>query len=216
MTITLCALLFFGLSNANEFPDKVDDIDFSPIIEKVVTSQPKDKHVMYVNMLFFQLKKEICFNDAALEGLERELRRTGDRKFERIYNVNSSYRHWMMDGVSEMRAYAQTIEGDIQELANDMNDAGHVLGKTITNIEVMGMSMSQDAFDGEVAWSTNFMTQKAEKADAEKTENMKRGMGEYPSPLLDYAEKGFSVELMEDAVLLLSVTTRETIRSCPH
>ena len=45
------------------------------------------------------------------------------------------------------------------------------------------------------------MTQKAEKADAEETENKKRGVGEYPSPLLDYAEKGFSVEVMEDAVV---------------
>jgi Outer membrane lipoprotein-sorting protein len=71
-------------------------------------------------------------------------------------------------------------------------------GKQLTRMEVMGMSLTQDAFDGETAWSTNFMTQKAEKSDAEQSENMKRAMGEYPSSLLDYEEKGFTVELMED------------------
>ena len=71
-------------------------------------------------------------------------------------------------------------------------------GKQLTRLEVMGMSIVQDAFDGESAWSTNFMTQKAEKSDAEQSENMKRSMGEYPSSLLDYEEKGFTVELMED------------------
>lgn len=74
-------------------------------------------------------------------------------------------------------------------------------GKQITKIEVMGMSMSQDAFDGSVAWSTNQMTMKPEKSDAEESENKLRAVGEYPSPLLDYADKGYSVEKMEDAVV---------------
>lgn len=74
-------------------------------------------------------------------------------------------------------------------------------GRQITKFEVMGMSMSQDAFDGTVAWSTNFMTQKAEKAEAEESENKLRAIGEYPSPFLDYADKGYTVELMEDDVV---------------
>jgi len=93
---------------------------------------------------------------------------------------------------AEVEAQGVTIPLEIYVMAD---------GKTITKFEVMGMSMSQDAFDGEVAWSTNFMTQKAEKAEADKTENMKRAIGEYPSPLLDYADKGYTVELMEDAVV---------------
>lgn len=74
-------------------------------------------------------------------------------------------------------------------------------GKQITKIEFMGMSMSQDAFDGSVAWSTNQMTMKPEKSDAEESENKLRSVGEYPSPLLDYAKKGFTIEKMEDAVV---------------
>lgn len=74
-------------------------------------------------------------------------------------------------------------------------------GKQLTRYEVMGMSLTQDAFDGETKWATNFMTQTAEKAEAEESENMKRAIGEYPTPLLDYEKKGFTVELMEDEVV---------------
>lgn len=74
-------------------------------------------------------------------------------------------------------------------------------GKQITKVEFMGMSMSQDVFDGTVAWSTNQMTMKPEKSDAEESENKLRSVGDYPSPLLDYADKGYKVEKMEDAVV---------------
>ncbi len=93
---------------------------------------------------------------------------------------------------AEVNAQGMTIPLEIYVMAD---------GKQITKLEIMGMSMSQDAFDGTDAWSTNFMTQKAEKADAEESENKKRAAGEYPSPLLDYSDKGFSVELMEDEVV---------------
>ncbi len=94
--------------------------------------------------------------------------------------------------MAEVDAQGMTIPLEIYMMAD---------GKTITKFEVMGMSMSQDAFDGTDAWSVNFMTQKAEKSEAEESENKKRSIGEYPSPLLDYSDKGYSVELMEDAVV---------------
>ena len=90
---------------------------------------------------------------------------------------------------AEVEAQGMTIPLEIYVMAD---------GKQITLLEAMGMSFTQDAFDGETAWSTNFMTQKAEKAAAEESENMKRAIGEFPTPLLDYEEKGFTVELMED------------------
>ncbi|MDG1331810.1 MAG: outer membrane lipoprotein-sorting protein [Crocinitomicaceae bacterium] len=93
---------------------------------------------------------------------------------------------------AEVEAQGMTIPLEIYMMAD---------GKSITKFEVMGMSMSQDAFDGEVAWGTNFMTQKAEKSEAEDSENKKRSIGEYPSPLLDYADKGYSVELMDNDVV---------------
>ena len=40
-------------------------------------------------------------------------------------------------------------------------------GKMMTTINFQGQSIKQGVFDGEVLWSTNFMTQKAEKSDEE-------------------------------------------------
>ena len=94
--------------------------------------------------------------------------------------------------VAEVDAQGMSIPLEIYVMAD---------GKQITKMDIMGMSMSQDAFDGTVAWSTNFMTQSAEKAEAEESENKLRSIGEYPSPLLDYADKGYSVELLENDVV---------------
>ena len=101
----------------------------------------------------------------------------------------------------ELKGQKMTAEVEAQGMSIPLEIYMMADGKTITKLEVMGMSMSQDAFDGTDVWATNFMTQKAEKAEAEESENKKRGIGEYPSPLLDYSDKGYSVELMEDEVV---------------
>lgn len=69
-------------------------------------------------------------------------------------------------------------------------------GKTITKISVQGMELAQGAFDGEVSWSTNFMSMKPEKSDAETTENAKRESKDYPDPFFNYKDKGYTCELM--------------------
>ncbi|MFT5859952.1 MAG: outer membrane lipoprotein-sorting protein [Flavobacteriaceae bacterium] len=71
-------------------------------------------------------------------------------------------------------------------------------GRAITTFSVMGMDLAQDAFDGEVAWGTNFQSMSAEKSDSEQTENVKRESKDYPDPFLNYEENGYSVELMEN------------------
>jgi hypothetical protein len=73
-------------------------------------------------------------------------------------------------------------------------------GRQITKFSIQGMEMTQGAFDGETLWSTSFMTMKAEKSDAEDTENMKRSIGEFPSPLVTYEDMGYTVTLEEDDV----------------
>jgi outer membrane lipoprotein-sorting protein len=70
-------------------------------------------------------------------------------------------------------------------------------GRTIMKMELQGKEITQVAFDGTDAWSTNFMTMEAEKSDNETTENIKREVGDFPDPFLDYADNGYSVELME-------------------
>lgn len=69
-------------------------------------------------------------------------------------------------------------------------------GKQMTVITFQGKEIKQGVFDGETLWSTNFMTQKAEKSDQETTDNMKLEINDFPDPLLDYKEKGYTVELM--------------------
>ncbi|NRA91359.1 MAG: outer membrane lipoprotein-sorting protein [Psychroserpens sp.] len=69
-------------------------------------------------------------------------------------------------------------------------------GKQMTKITFQGKEIKQGVFDGEVLWSTNFMTQKAEKSDAETTANMKLEMNDFPDALLDYKEKGYTLEFL--------------------
>jgi hypothetical protein len=68
-------------------------------------------------------------------------------------------------------------------------------GKQKTSFTFQGKEMTQPAFDGTTGWSTNFMTMKAEKMEAEDSENLKREAGDFPDPFLDYAQKGYSVTL---------------------
>jgi len=56
--------------------------------------------------------------------------------------------------------------------------------------------MTQYSFDGETMWTTNFMTMLPEKSDAETTENMKKNNQDFPSPFLNYKEKGYTVEYL--------------------
>jgi len=69
-------------------------------------------------------------------------------------------------------------------------------GKQMTAINFQGKIIKQGVFNGEVLWSTNFMTQKAEKSDQETTDNVKRQMKDFPDPFLNYKEKGYTVELL--------------------
>ncbi len=69
-------------------------------------------------------------------------------------------------------------------------------GKQMTIINFQGKELKQGVFDGETLWSHNFMTMKAEKSDAETTENIKLNANDFPDSFIDYEEKGYTVELM--------------------
>jgi hypothetical protein len=74
-------------------------------------------------------------------------------------------------------------------------------GKQLVKINLQGQEMTQVSFDGETMWTTNFMTMAPEKSDQETTDNMKKQMKDFPSPLLNYKENGYTVELMENATI---------------
>lgn len=69
-------------------------------------------------------------------------------------------------------------------------------GRQGVKITFQGKEIKQGVFDGKELWSHNFMTMKAEKSDAESTENFKLTLGEFPDPFLRYKENGYKVELM--------------------
>lgn len=69
-------------------------------------------------------------------------------------------------------------------------------GRQMTVVTFQGKTIKQGVYDGTTLWSTNFMTMKPEKSDAESTEMFKTGLGDFPDPFLDYAAKGYKVELV--------------------
>lgn len=71
-------------------------------------------------------------------------------------------------------------------------------GKQFVTYNLQGQQIVATAFDGETMWTTNFMTMAPEKSDTETTENMKKQMKDFPTPFLNYKEKGFAIELMKN------------------
>jgi len=70
-------------------------------------------------------------------------------------------------------------------------------GRQMTVITFQGKEVKQGVYDGTSLWSHNFMNMKAEKSDAESTENFKTNLGsDFPIPFVGYKERGFKVELL--------------------
>ncbi len=69
-------------------------------------------------------------------------------------------------------------------------------GKQVVTIEIQGNRMVWSAFNGETSWERNQMTMEAEKSNNEATENKKKQVKDFPDPLLNYKEKGYTVELI--------------------
>ena len=69
-------------------------------------------------------------------------------------------------------------------------------GRQMTVITFQGKDIKQGVYDGSTLWSHNFINMKAEKSDAEATENFKQDIGEFPDPFLNYKERGLKAELL--------------------
>jgi len=66
-----------------------------------------------------------------------------------------------------------------------------------TEIDFQGQQMKQGVYDGKEMWGVNFMTGQPEKMETEMVENFKKNEArDFPDPLLDYKEKGYTVELL--------------------
>ncbi len=69
-------------------------------------------------------------------------------------------------------------------------------GRQLNSFTLQGKEIKQGVYDGSTLWSTNFSNMKAEKSDAEATENFKQDLGEFPDPFLNYKERGLKAELI--------------------
>ena len=69
-------------------------------------------------------------------------------------------------------------------------------GRQSTSISFQGKVIKQGVYDGSSLWSHNFMTMKAEKSDAESTENFKQDIGDFPDVFLNYKARGINVEVV--------------------
>ena len=74
-------------------------------------------------------------------------------------------------------------------------------GSSFVKMTLQGNEIMQVAFDGETAWGMNMMSMQAEKQESEMVENMKRAIKEFPDPLLNYKDKGFTIELLENETI---------------
>jgi hypothetical protein len=69
-------------------------------------------------------------------------------------------------------------------------------GRQSSTVTFQGKDIKQGVYDGQSLWSHNFANMKAEKSDAETTENFKQDLGEFPDPFLNYKERGLKAELL--------------------
>jgi len=69
-------------------------------------------------------------------------------------------------------------------------------GRAMQIITFQGKEIKQGVYDGTTLWSHNFVNMKAEKSDAEATENFKTEVGEFPDVFLQYKERGLKAELL--------------------
>lgn len=70
-------------------------------------------------------------------------------------------------------------------------------GKQFQKYTIQGKEIMQGVYDGTTLWSLNFINQKAEKSDAESTENFKANLAsDYPFVFLNLKEKGHKIELL--------------------
>lgn len=68
-------------------------------------------------------------------------------------------------------------------------------GQQKVSIKFQGQETTQMAFDGKEGWSTNFMTQRPEKMNAEANANTRQQVTDFPDAFLYYKDRGYTATL---------------------
>lgn len=70
-------------------------------------------------------------------------------------------------------------------------------GRQHVSYDVQGKLYIVSVFDGTDLWGVNTTTQEPEMKSDQELENMNRSIEDYPNCFLDYASKGYTVEMMD-------------------
>jgi hypothetical protein len=116
---------------------------------------------------------------------------TADEIINNYFENTGGSENW-----DKLKGTKMEAEADAQGMTIPVELLSTKDGKQLVKINLQGQEMTQVSFDGETMWTTNFMTMSPEKSDQETTDNMKKQMKDFPSPLFNYKNKGYTVELI--------------------
>lgn len=116
---------------------------------------------------------------------------TADEIINAYHEVTGGEEAWQKVNALTMKASVNQGGMEIPVEVTQTRD-----GKQMIVINLQGTEIVQSAFDGEVLWSTNFQTMKAEKADGDMLTISKDQAKDFPDPLMGYKKKGYKAELV--------------------
>ncbi len=115
---------------------------------------------------------------------------TVDDILKKYYENSGGKAHW-----DSLKSVRMTGLVTVQGMEIPVTIIQTAAGQQKVSIKFQGQEITQVAFDGEKGWSTDFMTQKAEKMSAEANTNTKQQVMDFPDVFRNYQAKGYLVQL---------------------
>ena len=115
---------------------------------------------------------------------------TVDEILDKYYEASGSRSRW--DSLQSVRMNGTVT---VQGMEIPVSIIQTKAGQQKVSIKFQGQETTQMAFDGQAGWSTNFMTQKPEKMNAEANANTKQQVADFPDVFLHYQDRGYVATL---------------------
>ncbi len=133
----------------------------------------------------------VCFAVQAQKTAEKPAKpHTVDEILDKYYEISGGRSRW--DSLQNVRMFGTvTVQGMEIPVAIVQTKAG----QQKVSIKFQGQETTQMAFDGKEGWSTNFMTQRPEKMDAEANANVRQQVADFPDAFLHYKDRGYTATL---------------------
>lgn len=108
--------------------------DIYDMVEKTVVAKPVNKEVMFISLLFANLKKEAVFSSEALEDIIEEIEDVRESRWERKFGADLKYRAWLLESLRDMVIFNETKWDDIKTLAQKMTDASLEMNEALEHM----------------------------------------------------------------------------------